>query len=171
MSGLMIAFAFLAAGTLYAGYKVVTTPVVTHAAMWLLVSFTGVAGLYWTLQAEFLAVVQILVYAGAIMTVVIFAIMLSEMPEVSGQKRVTLVEQWTSPTWGFAPAVVAGALALAVLAGIGQVDFGGGAGSQADVAAIGSSLFTTYVVPFELASVLLLAAMIGAILISRREAD
>lgn len=169
MNWQLLAFFFLCGVTLFSAWRVVTTSNVTHAALYLAVAFVGVAGYYLLLGAEFLAAVQVLVYAGAVMTVMVFGIMLSDIREVRGA-QVPLVKRLTSPYWGFLPAVIAGSMVLVLLAAYNAAPIDPGTGGRAiTLEELGKALLSTYVVPFEVASVLLLAAMVGAIVISQRE--
>ena len=156
-------FAVAGAVAVVAAVLVVTSRRIVHAALWLVVALGAVAGCFGALHAEFVALVQILVYVGAIVVLVLFALMLTRAP--------------TNPlpglTTGRSPfaAVVAGV--LAVLLGTGVVIAFGNekiepvpAGSATDV---GTAIFTTWVLPFEVLSVLLLAALIGAIALSQRK--
>ncbi|MBX5464230.1 MAG: NADH-quinone oxidoreductase subunit J [Clostridia bacterium] len=175
MNWQLLAFLVLAVATLYAAWKVATTPNVTHAALYLAGVFVGVSGVYLLLQANFLAAVQIIIYAGAILTVTIFAIMLSDMPAISGRLRPNLFARLTSRAWGLLPLLV-GALFAALILWAYAGGWAGLAGAQATaaapgVAALGRELFAVYMVPFEVASVLLLAAMIGAIALTGRKED
>ena len=151
-------FGLLSALTLGAGLGVVVTRNVVHAALFLLVSLVAVAGLYLTLFAEFLALVQVLIYGGAIIIVLLFAIMLTrtgEYPRISDNR------QW--PLAVVAALGLLGVLAAAFLAAPSQVS-----GPQNPVfAELGNSLFTTWAIPFEIASLVLLVALIGAIIIAR----
>jgi NADH-quinone oxidoreductase subunit J len=145
-----------------AGVLVVTSRRIVHAALWLVVALGAVAGCFGALHAEFVALVQILVYVGAIVVLVLFALMLTKAPT-------NPLPELTTRRSPFA-AVVAGVLAL--ILGFGVVlAFGNdkikpvSAGSAHD---IGKSVFQAWVVPFEVLSVLLLAALIGAIVLSQR---
>ncbi|MDI3317499.1 MAG: NADH-quinone oxidoreductase subunit J [Bacillota bacterium] len=175
MNGSLVAFVVLAAVTLFAAWKVATTPNVTHAALFLALAFVGVSGIYLLLEANFLAAVQIIIYAGAILTVTIFAIMLSEMPAISGRDRANLFARLTSRAWGVLPLLVAGLFAAVLVWAYGRSWAALGvdrpAGAAPGVAALGDGLFSVYVVPFEVASVLLLASMIGAIVLTVRKED
>lgn len=171
MNWLLVAFVFLAGMTLYSAYRVVVDETITHAALYLALAFVGVAGLYALLEADFLAVVQVLVYAGAVMTVLIFAIMLSDIREVRGL-RLPLFRRLSSPRWGWLPAALAAGLAALLLAAFtGSALVAGGEGRAAGLGELARALLTTYLVPFEAASVLLLAAMVGAIVLARREEE
>lgn len=172
MSWGLLAFAALAAIATVAAYKVVTSPAITHAALYLALVLVAVAGLFVQLNAEFLAAVQVLVYAGAVLAVVVFAIMLSEQREIApGGRRAGLREVLASPYWGPLPVVVAGALAVLVLAAVGRVaaEVPTAATVADTVRAVGRALFGPYMLPFEIASAVLLVAMIGAITLAREE--
>ena len=135
-----------------------------HGALFLVVNLASVAALYLMLGAEFLAAAQVIVYAGAIMVLFVFAIMVL----IPGKEE-------TGPdprrAWRLA-AVPVGALLLLQLAVVVRALRGGApAGTAAvpgSVEAIASLLFTRYLFPFELTSVLLLAAMVGVLLLARR---
>ena len=137
---------------------VVVTRNVVHAALALLVSLIAVAGVYLVLYAEFLALVQVLIYGGAIIIVLLFAIMLTrsaDYPRISDNK------QWPV-------AAVVSLTLLGVLAAAFSINPVRGTEAQnASFTGIGESLFTTWAVPFEIASLVLLVALIGAIIIAR----
>ena len=151
-------FVVLAASTLLGGLGVVLTRNVVHAALFLLMSLVSVAGIYLILFTEFLALVQILIYGGAIIIVLVFAIMLtrtSEYPHISDNR------QW--------PLAAIAALALgAVLAAAFWTSPPTGTAAQSPAfSELANSLFTRWAIPFEVASLVLLVALIGAIIIAR----
>jgi NADH-quinone oxidoreductase subunit J len=156
-------FAVAGAVAVVAAVLVVTSRRIVHAALWLVVALGAVAGCFGALHAEFVALVQILVYVGAIVVLVLFALMLTRAP----------MNPLPSLTTGRSPfaAVVAGVLAVLLGTGI-VIAFGNQkiepvpAGSATDV---GTAIFKTWVLPFEVLSVLLLAALIGAIALSQRK--
>ena len=151
-------FILLAVFTLGGGLAVVATRNVVQAALALLVSLLAVAGIYLILFAEFLALVQVLIYGGAIIIVLVFAIMLTrnaEYPRTSPNKL------W--PLAALAALAVLGVLAPAFL--INAVE--NTEAQNAPFTGIAQSLFTTWAVPFEVASLVLLVALIGAIIIAR----
>lgn len=166
-----IAFYILAAITLVAAWKMVTTRLITHAALFMALSFTAVSGIFLMLQQEFVAALQILIYAGAITTMVIFAIMLSEIRDVKpvgeGGAR-----QWVrrSTPLLFFIAGIFGAFMVYVYYSVGLKDAVEMAQAY-PIKEIGRELFTTFFLPFELASVLLLVAMVGAIILTAKEAE
>ena len=154
-------FILVSALVLGGALGVVATRNVVHAALFLLLSLLGVAGVYLLLFAEFLALVQVLIYGGAVTIVVLFAVMLtrsSEYPRISDNR------QW--------PLALLVALAVAAVLGTAfwvapQVD----AQPQAPVfTGLAASLFTKWALPFEIASLVLLVALIGAIIIARTPA-
>ena len=156
-----IAFYLFAAITIGAGIVVVAARNIVHSAIALIASFFGVAALYVLLDAELLAAVQVLIYVGGITILLLFAIMLTS--RISGRGlRILNAQVWPSAL------VVLGLLALTLYA-----TARGLAGARPPVptdaiAAFGTLLVTTYALPFEVVSVLLLAALVGAILLARR---
>ena len=152
---------FYLAGTLALGgaIGVVGTRNIVHAAIFLLVSLMGVAGVYLLVFAEFLALVQVLIYGGAIVIVVLFALMLTRLQEFGGRME---NRQW--PLAAVAAVVLFGVMAAAITSGVAPAPTDP---SGPDIQKIGLSLFTQWAVPFEIASVLLLVALIGAIVIAR----
>jgi len=133
-----------------------------HGALFLVVNLGGIAALYLTLGAEFLAAAQVIVYAGAIMVLFVFAIMIL----IPGKE-----ETGPDPRRGYR--LVAIPVGVALLAELGlivarHVGTSAGPGGPGGVEAMGRLLFTDYLFPFELTSVLLLAAMVGVMLLSRR---
>jgi NADH-quinone oxidoreductase subunit J len=156
-----IAFFALAGLTLLGAVAVVTLKNLFRSALALVVAFIGVAGIYFLLQAEFLAVVQILIYVGAITVLILFAIMLTR--RLMEQGLFQLSGKW----WLAAP------LSLGLFALIGLVAWSTAwpqrpkeALPSDAVAALGQQLMTTYLLPFEIASVLLLVALVGAIVVA-----
>ena len=155
-------FIVLAVLTIGGALGVVVTRNVVHAALALLVSLVAVAGVYLVLFAEFLALVQVLIYGGAIIIVLLFAIMLTRSADYP---RVTDNKQW--PLAALASLAFLGVLAPAFL--IYRVE--GSVSQNASFTGIGESLFTTWAVPFEIASLVLLVALIGAIIIARSDEE
>ena len=151
-------FIALAVVTLGGGLAVVATRNVVHAALALLVSLVAVAGVYLLLFAEFLALVQVLIYGGAIVIVLIFAIMLTRSAEYP---RTSDNRQW--PLAAVAALALLGVLIPAFLINAAQDT----EPKNAAFTGIAQSLFTTWAVPFEIASLVLLVALIGAIIIAR----
>lgn len=158
----LIAFFVLAAITLVGGLLVAFLRNIMHAALGLMMTFVGVAGIYLLLEAEFVAAVQVLIYVGAISVLILFAIMLTR-----GLMTRTLAPE--NNQW-----IAAGGLAILLFAALFFITIGTNwpLGPQALagtnlIPKIGTELVTTYVLPFEVASILLLAALVGAIVIAR----
>jgi NADH-quinone oxidoreductase subunit J len=181
---LFIVFALIA---IVAALGVILCHKPVYSALFLLMNFGTLAALYILLQAQFLAAVQIIVYAGAIVVLILFVVMLIGGGELGRGDRVTR-GQGDTGTAGSAsrrlpaglswPRITAIVLAVLLLAGVGygvitgQLSPAQGSAATFDagsVQAIGSVLYTDYLLPFELASVLLLVAMIGAVVLARDE--
>jgi NADH-quinone oxidoreductase subunit J len=156
-----IAFGGLAAVLLASALAVVLSKNLFHAVLYLALSLTATAGVFLSLDAEFLAAVQLLLYAGGVITIVVFAIVVTE--RLVGD-RITQTSR--SLVNG---AVIAGAVLIAVLAFVRLAPPAGARPPlQADVTrALGQALLTRYVLPFELLGVLFLAALLGAIYFAR----
>jgi NADH-quinone oxidoreductase subunit J len=135
-----------------------------YSALSLLILFFHVAGLYVTLHAEFLAAVQIIVYAGAILVLYLFVVMLLNV-----KRDDRYHSQWRVAVFVCVPLVLE---VLVLLAGSGvapQSDRLPAAEMGENTMAIGTTLFTTYLFPFEVASLILLVAMIGAIILAKKD--
>jgi len=163
VSGEAIAFYLLAAVTLASAVVVVTTGNIVHAAAALVPSFLGVTGLYILLNAEFVAGIQVLIYAGAITVLILFAIMLTEGGTgLAGRQR---NEQ------AAAGAAVAAAIAILLVAVAGRTTWTPEPGTLPSYTpgAIGQSFLRQNILVFEGTSIVLLVSLMGAIMIARRE--
>lgn len=160
--GVVLAFWVFTILALGSALGIVAARDLLHAVLFLILSFIGVAGLFLTLSADFVAVAQVLVYAGAIGVLVIFAIMLT--PRAG---RGNLDNALFYPALVLA-ALVFGVLATAIASTAWPQRAGAGFGTTAQ--AIGAAVLTRYAFPFEIVSVVLLAAMIGAIVLVRAPA-
>lgn len=170
----LLAFFALGLMTLIAGYLVVTSANLMHAALFMGLSFVGVAGIYVVLGAEFLAAAQILVYVGAITTLIVFGIMLSNLQDLKAGERgvwARVVRNLVSFRRGVVPLVAAGGFAILMLVIYDQTAWpaAGNLPSGSSLTTVGRLLFSEYVVPFEIASVVLLVALLGAVALSRRD--
>lgn len=159
-------FIVLGAIILLGAWIVVNDRNLYRAALGMILSFFGVAGLYALLNVGFLAVVQILIYVGAIAILILFAIMLTG--RVMDRETVPRNAQW----------IVSALVALALFGVIGYAlifraadrwVLSSAAMPQDAIAQLGQAMVTTYALPFEMASVLLLVALIGAIFIAREK--
>ena len=155
------------AGVVLAGaFGVVSTRSVVYAAIFLLLTMVGVSALFLLLLVEFLALVQILIYGGAISIVLLFAIMLTRAPE---QARVDDNPQ--RPLAALAAVALFGLLAYAALA-TPWAELKSADDPGAGFTALSRSLFSDFVVPFEVASLVLLVALVGAVVLTRsRDAE
>lgn len=165
MSDPLIALVFyaVAAVTVVAAIGVVTLRNIYRAALCLVLTFLGVAAVYILLSADFVAVVQVLIYAGAVITLVLFAIMLTRSPSSPRANP-------TNRQSGAAIFAVAALLAVLLTAfGTANWPQDPPAPLPSSVDVLAGHLFTTYALPFEIASVLLLSAMVGAIVLARED--
>jgi NADH-quinone oxidoreductase subunit J len=161
MSGQTIAFVIIAVIGLGAAVRMVTTSNVVHGALYLVIALASVGGVYLVLAAEFVAWVQILIYVGAIVVLLLFSLMLTRAPigrdALDNQQR-----------------GIAAVVGLGVLAGLIYLIRGAFHGAeihpvQTTTEQIGNSIFHNFVLPFEVVSMLLLAALIGAVVLARKE--
>ena len=161
-----IAFGMIAAAIGLSALRVVTTKNIVHAALYLVVVLGGVAGIYVLAFAEFVAVVQVLVYIGAIVVLFLFGIMLTRAP--LGRSA----DLDNEPSQKGAAAVVAlflaGSLGVLLINEFGRQKIPSDITIQ-DTGAVGTDIFQRYVIPFEVVSILLLAALVGAVVIARRD--
>ena len=167
-----IAFYFISACILGFAVLVISTRDTVHSVLFLVLDFLFVAALYVLLGAQFLAAIQILVYAGGIVVLYLFVVMLVNLkrpPEAHADPH-------RKTNWGFALSIAV----LVELGGVAAYSYARPAPALAAAAAqtapvtgnteqVGWLLYTSYLIPFEIASMLLLVAMIGAIVLAKRE--
>jgi NADH-quinone oxidoreductase subunit J len=151
----------LGAVALGAGVLVVSTRHVVRAGLWLVVALGATAGLYLVLTAELLAWVQVLLYVGAVVVLLLFAVMLTRAP--IGASDDLDRPRWAGLLVGGGAGVGLAALLVDAFRWV-RVDVPASTGSAER---IGTDVFRSWVLPFEVLSVLLLAALIGAIVVSR----
>ncbi len=160
-----IGFYVIAALMVFGAVRVVTARNMVHAALWLVVVLAGVAAQFIILAAEFIAITQVLVYIGAIIVLFLFGIMLTRAPRgMSDDLDNAPFARAVSAVVGL---VLAGVLGYALWDGFGDQELGEMAVQR--TSDVSDSLFSAYLVPFEAVSVLLLAALIGAIVLARRD--
>ena len=146
--------------TVGAAIGVVTTRNIVHAALFLLAALGGVAGLFALLYAEFLALAQVLIYGGGVVIVILFALMLTRRGELE------LMDEHRH--WPLAAAVSFGLFAVMAAAFIADaVRYHAEVRTSVSLNTLGTALFERWAAPFEIASLVLLAALIGAIVIAR----
>ena len=168
--GEAIAFYTISAFVLLFAVLVVSTKDTVHSVLFLVVDFLFVAALYVLLGAEFLAAIQVLVYAGGIVVLYLFVVMLVNLkrpPEAYEDPH-----RRTKLGFGLSAAVL---VELGAIVGYGYVTPSAGRPATAALPVSGNTeqvgwlLYTSYLIPFEIASILLLVAMIGAIVLAKRE--
>ncbi|MFZ9588252.1 MAG: NADH-quinone oxidoreductase subunit J [Chitinophagaceae bacterium] len=162
-----ILFWFLTALALFSALMVVFSNNPIHSVLWLIMVFFAISGHYILMNAQFLAIVNMIVYAGAIMVLFLFVIMLMNMNTESEPQK----SQWMK----MAAAISGGALMLVLIAAlkdnVGAVSKTSGEGSIGLIKNLGQVLFTEYVVPFEISSILFLSAMVGAVVLGKKESS
>lgn len=157
----ILVFAAVSLVTIGAAVTVVTNRNILHSAYFLVLAFVGVAGIYVMLEAPFIAVIQVLIYIGAIAILVIFAIMLTR--KLMSKDLEQHNKQWFWSALG--SLVLFGVLGWLVYSANWPVVIE--SAPEDPITLMGRELLSTFVVPFEIASVLLLAALVGSILIGR----
>jgi NADH-quinone oxidoreductase subunit J len=163
-TGVEIAFLLVGLVTLGAALVTVTTRQLVHAALWLVVTLGGLAVEYLLLTAEFIAWVQVLIYVGSVVVLLLFGLMLTKAP-IGRSPDADSGNRWAALTVAVAAAA---ALVWVVVDAFRTtwIDLDGAASGSTKVT--GASLFQSWVLPFEALSVLLLAALVGAIVLSRK---
>ena len=156
---LLVALGAVAVG---AAVRVVTSPLLVRAGLWLVVTLASIAGMYLMLTAELVAWVQVLIYVGAVVVLLLFAMMLTRAP-------VGASADLDRPRWAGVLVGAGAGLGLAALFidAYRWIRIGLPAPGTAQV--LGASIFQRWVLPFEVVSVLLLAALIGAIVLARKD--
>ena len=167
-----VVFAVMAVFMIAAAIRVVTTKNVVHAALWLVIVLGGVGVNYILLQAEFVAITQFLVYLGAMIVLFLFGIMLTRAP-LGVSDDLNNNQRYVGIAAGGLLLVVVG-YALIETFGDDKLDFRAyenlaEANTNGRTQAVADTIFGQYLIPFEMISVLLLAALIGAIVLARRD--
>jgi NADH-quinone oxidoreductase subunit J len=149
--------------SVFSALMVITSKHPVYSVLWLIITFFTISGHYILLNAQFLAVVNIIVYAGAIMVLFLFVIMLMNLSKDTEPQK----NRWLK----LAGAVAGGCLLLVLVAALrnaeGKMTQLGG-GDIGLIQNLGKVLFSEYVVPFEISSVLFLSAMVGAVVIGKK---
>ena len=161
-----ILFWFLALLALGSAVKVITSRNPVHSVLALIVTFFAISGHYILMNAQFLAIVNIIVYAGAIMVLFLFVVMLMNLNAATEPKKNKLVQ--------FAGLLSGGCLFLVIVAALVKSQAVNStvqlnSGDAGLIKNLGKALFNDYVLPFEISSVLFLSAMIGAVVIGKKE--
>jgi NADH-quinone oxidoreductase subunit J len=165
MTVTQLLFGFLSVLALVSAVMVVISKNPVHSVLWLIAVFFAISGHYIMLNAQFIGIVNLIVYAGAIMVLFLFVIMLMNLnADTEPQKN-----KWLK----MAGIVAGGCLMLVLVAALKNAEVNGKMAQTRDgdiglIANLGKALFTEYVVPFEISSVLFLSAMVGAAVIGKK---
>lgn len=162
-----ILFWILTALALFSALMVVSSENPVHSVLWLILVFMAITGHYILMNAQFLAIVNMIVYAGAIMVLFLFVIMFMNLNKDSEPQK---------SIWLRLAAVVSGGSLLLILVAAlkdngGYINSMKGEGSIGLIKNLGNTLFTEYVVPFEISSILFLSAMVGAVVLGKKESS
>jgi NADH-quinone oxidoreductase subunit J len=161
-------FLYFAAVIIFSAVLTVTRKNPIHSVMFMLLLFFHIAGVFVLLNAEFLAAVQLIVYAGAILILYLFVVMLLNVDRETQAARANRFWPWLVG-FGF---VIAGEIALLVLRGTFPADRGQAVkAAGAGVKELGIELYTKYLVPFEIASVILLVGLVGAVMLAKKKIE
>ena len=161
-----ILFWILSVVALFSALMVITSKNPMHSVIWLIIVFFSISGHYLLLNAQFLAIVNIIVYAGAIMVLFLYVLMLMDLKKETEPKK----NRWLK----LAGAVAGGSLLLVLIAALKKADLANQfaetrTGDIGLIENLGKVLFNEYVVPFEISSILFLSAMVGAVVIGKKE--
>ncbi|HTQ64153.1 MAG TPA: NADH-quinone oxidoreductase subunit J [Puia sp.] len=166
MNATQFLFWFLSVVAIFSAIMVVVSKNPVHSVLWLIIVFFTISGHYILLNAQFLAIVNLIVYAGAIMVLFLFVIMLMNLnSDTEPQKN-----KWLK----IAGVIGGGALLLVLVAALKDADIKNqlaqtGTGDIGLIHNLGIALFNDYVIPFEVSSILFLSAMVGAVVIGKKE--
>lgn len=165
MSATQVLFYILSAIAVGSAILVVLSRNPVHSVLWLIVTFFAISGHYILMNAQFLGIVNLIVYAGAIMVLFLFVIMLMNLNAESEPQK----NRWLR----FAGIIAGGCLLLVLVAALKDAEVKGmqaqlGSGEIGLIENLGKTLFTEYVVPFEISSILFLSAMVGAVVIGKK---
>jgi NADH-quinone oxidoreductase subunit J len=163
-----LAFWVLALAMAGAAIGVVRSPNIVHAALFLVVVMAGAAAQYILLVSEFVAWVQVLIYIGAVIILFLFGIMLTRAPMQGEGRGLDNDQRWAGAVVSL---FIFGVLTALLVDAFGndKIRFGDKLVDQGSTSNVGTELFKSYLVPFEVVSMLLLAALIGAVVLARRD--
>jgi len=161
-----VLFWVLSVMSLFSALMVITSKNPMHSVIWLIIVFFAISGHYLLLNAQFLAIVNIIVYAGAIMVLFLYVLMLMDLKKETEPPK----NRWLK----LAGAVAGGSLLLVLIAALKKADIVNQiaetrTGDIGLIENLGKVLFNDYVVPFEISSILFLSAMVGAVVIGKKE--
>jgi NADH-quinone oxidoreductase subunit J len=165
MNATEVLFYFLSALAVGSAILVVLSKSPVYSVLWLIVTFFAISGHYILMNAQFLGIVNLIVYAGAIMVLFLFVIMLMNLNADSEPQK----NKWLK----LAGVVAGGCLLLVLVAALKNAEVKGqmaqlNTGNIGLIENLGKALFTDYVIPFEISSILFLSAMVGAVVLGKR---
>jgi NADH-quinone oxidoreductase subunit J len=168
ITAVQVAFYYLAAASVASAILAITRRNPIHSMLWVLVVFLHVAGIFLLVGAEFLAAVQVILYAGAILVFYLFFLMLLDLPGETAERRF-------GAHWPLCAAAGLGFAAFAWFARdpalVPRTQRAAATDpSSGSLAAVGHALFTQFTLPFEIVSLILLAAIVGAVVVAKRKA-
>jgi len=166
MNATQFLFWFLSILAIFSAIMMVASKNPVHSVLWLIVVFFAISGHYILLNAQFLAIVNLIVYAGAIMVLFLFVIMLMNLNAESEPQK----NKWLK----IAGVIGGGALLLVLVASLKDADVRNriaetNSGDIGLIHNLGLALFNDYVIPFEISSILFLSAMVGTVVIGKKE--
>jgi len=166
MSITQILFWALTAIAVFSALMMITRKNPVYSVLWLIMTFFAISGHYLLLNAQFLAIVNIIVYAGAIMVLFLYVLMLMDLKKDSEPRK----NKWLK----FAGFVAGGCLMLVLVAALRHTDVKKelaqtGEGDIGLIENLGKALFNEYVIPFEISSILFLSAMVGSVVIGKKD--
>jgi len=167
---LQIAFLILAATTLVSAVLVITQRNPVHCVIWLIVTLFSVGGIYLMVHAEFLFAVQVILYVGGIMVLFLFVVMLVNLDVAA--KQAQFRRKWQLAL--FTAVVLLGEFIYGLMRGKHGLSLTAAptvATSEGNTQAVGRALYQTYMLPVEIASILLLVAMVGAVIMAKRKLE
>ena len=165
VTGAEIIFLLLGVVAVASALLVVTTAHLVHSALWLVVTLGAIAGMYLVLSAEFVAWVQVLIYVGAVVALLLFGMMLTKAP-IGPSADLDNSRRWPALAAGVATAIALVTLVVDAFRAA-YVDLTVAGANPGSAEATGAAVFRSWVLPFEVLSVLLLAALVGAIVLSK----
>lgn len=164
-----VVFLGIALVCIFASIMVVSNKNPVHCALWMVLTFLATAGLYVMLHSQFIAIVQVIVYAGAIMMLILFVVMLLDL-EVELRSRLKFL--YSKAIGGVFAVLLMLGIFYAVITRVLKGSVGSftpeKVSAVGNVKAVGKVLFTDYLFPFEVASILLVVGIVGAVIMSKR---
>lgn len=161
------AFYFAAIIAVVATVFAITRSVAVHALLYLIVSFLALAVVFYTMGAPLVAALEVIIYAGAIVVLILFVVMMLNL----GKKAREVERQWLAPRAWIGPVILSAILLAEVLYLIAKSSQSGGMGAMVDPTQVGLALYGPYLIGVELASMLLLGALVGASHLGKAEAS